>query len=179
LHLADADGDGVTTQAERDAYVARLAPDFAKDLKVLVDGFPVPLHALRWMSSLPTEQGGFSLRLDVDFSGALPAMADHAPHTLTLTNENYPRQIGWNEITVQAPPSLAVYDTDAFSTSVTAALAAAVQSLPASSRGRRPSAPAYCKRARAHRRAPPPGAHQARALPRTSGCSARLALSWI
>src|SRR5580658_6720832 len=28
LHLADADGDGVTTQAERDAYVERLAPGF-------------------------------------------------------------------------------------------------------------------------------------------------------
>jgi nickel/cobalt exporter len=69
LHLADANGDGVTTQAERDAYVERLAPSFAKDLKLAVDGSPVPLHALHWTSSLPTEQGGFSLRLDVDFSG--------------------------------------------------------------------------------------------------------------
>src|ERR1700683_4791310 len=58
LHLADADGDGVTTQAERDAYVERLAPSFAKELKVTVDGSPVPLHALHWTSSLPTEQGG-------------------------------------------------------------------------------------------------------------------------
>ena len=130
LHLADADGDGVTTQAERDAYIKRLAPGFAQDLKLAVDGSPVPLHALRWTSSLPTEQGGFSLRLDVDFSGVVPTTAGNIGHTLTFNNENYPGQIGWIEITVQAPPSIAVFDTNAFSTSLTAGLTAAVQALP-------------------------------------------------
>ena len=130
LHLADADGDGVTTQAERDAYVERLAPSFAKELKIAVDGSPVALHALHWTSSLPTEQGGFSLRLDADFSGRLPHGAPDARHNLTFSNENYPAQIGWNEITVQAPQSIAVFDTDAFSTSLTAGLTAAVRELP-------------------------------------------------
>jgi len=130
LHLADADGDGVTTQAERDAYIERLAPGFAEGLKLVVDGSPVSLHARHWTSSLPTEQGGFSLRLDVDFSGLLPAAPTDARHTLTFTNQNYSGQIGWNEITVQAPPSIAVFDTDAFSTSLTAGLTAAVRELP-------------------------------------------------
>jgi nickel/cobalt exporter len=130
LHLADADGDGVTTQAERDAYIERLAPGFARDLRLAVDGSPVALHALHWTSSLPTEQGGFSLRLDVDFNGVLPAAAGNTRHTLTFNNQNYPGQIGWNEITVQAPPSIAVFDTNAFSTSLTAGLTAAVQALP-------------------------------------------------
>jgi ABC-type nickel/cobalt efflux system permease component RcnA len=130
LHLADANGDGVTTQAERDAYVERLAPSFAKDLKLAVDGLPVPLHVLHWTSSLPTEQGGFSLRLDVDYSGVLPRAAANAKHTLTFANQNYPGQIGWNEITVQAPQSLAVFDTNAYSTSLTAALTAALRALP-------------------------------------------------
>jgi nickel/cobalt transporter (NicO) family protein len=131
LHLADANGDGVTTQAERDAYVERLAPSFAEGLKLVIDGSPVPLHAKHWTSSLPTEQGGFSLRLDVEFSGALPHAAGNARRILTFTNQNYSGQIGWNEITVQAPPSIAVFDTDAFSTTLTAALTAAVQALPA------------------------------------------------
>src|ERR1700683_5236968 len=30
LHNADTNGDGVTSQAERDAYVARLVPDIAR-----------------------------------------------------------------------------------------------------------------------------------------------------
>src|SRR5580693_947642 len=40
LHKADTNGDGVTSQAERDAYVQRLAPEFASQLKLLVDGAP-------------------------------------------------------------------------------------------------------------------------------------------
>jgi ABC-type nickel/cobalt efflux system permease component RcnA len=131
LHLADANGDGVTTQAERDAYVERLAPSLSKDLQLTLDGSPVPLRTMRWTSSLPTEQGGFSLRLDVDFTGVLPHAAGNARHVLTFTNQNYPGQIGWNEITVQAPQSIAVFNTDAFSTSLTAGLTAAVQALPA------------------------------------------------
>lgn len=131
LHVADANGDGVTTQAERDAYVERLAPGFAKGLKLVVDGSPVPLHAVHWTSSLPTEQGGFSLRLDVEFSGAMPHTEGNAKQILTFINQNYPGEIGWYEITVQAPQSIAVFDTDAFSTSLTAGLTAAVQALPA------------------------------------------------
>src|ERR1700683_236831 len=37
LHLADANGDGVTTQAERDAYVERLAPGLARDLRLVIE----------------------------------------------------------------------------------------------------------------------------------------------
>src|SRR5262249_54882157 len=37
LHLADADGDGVTTQAERDAYAGRLAETIAEDINLTVD----------------------------------------------------------------------------------------------------------------------------------------------
>jgi len=130
LHLADANGDGVTTQAERDAYVERLAPSFSKELKLAMDGSQLPLRAVHWTSSLPTEQGGFSLRLDIEFSGVLPHAAGNARHTLTFSNQNYPGQIGWNEITVQASPSIAVFDTNAFSSSLTAGLTAAVQALP-------------------------------------------------
>jgi nickel/cobalt exporter len=130
LHLADANGDGVTTQAERDAYVERLAPGLAQGLEVVIDGSRIPLHAVRATSSLPPEQGGFSLRLDVEFSGVLPAAPGRARHFLTFSNQNYPGQIGWNEITVLAPQSISVFDTDAFSTSLTAGLTAAVQTLP-------------------------------------------------
>src|ERR1700728_4253509 len=45
LHLADADGDGVTSQAERDAYIGKLAPSFAEGLALQVDGVKVPLRA--------------------------------------------------------------------------------------------------------------------------------------
>jgi hypothetical protein len=40
-----------------------------------VDGVAVPLHAVRATTSLPTEASGFSLRVDMDFAGDLPAPA--------------------------------------------------------------------------------------------------------
>jgi nickel/cobalt exporter len=130
LHLADTNGDGVTSQLERDDYVRKLAPGLAAGLNLEVDGISVPLRAARWTSSLPTEQGGFSLRLDVDFSGALPAAVHSGKRSVQFTNQNYPGRMGWHEIVVQSDPGLAVFDTNAYSTSLTGGLTNALRSLP-------------------------------------------------
>src|ERR1700678_4376188 len=130
LHLADANGDGVTSQLERDSYVGRLAPGLADGLNLEVDGVSVPLRATHWTSSLPAEQGGFSLRLDVDFAAALPAAALGSRHKILFSNQNYAGRIGWHEIVVQSAPGLSVYDTNAYGTSLTGGLANALQSLP-------------------------------------------------
>lgn len=130
LHAADADGDGVTTQAERDAYVSGLAPRFANALELIVDGVRLPLRATHWSSSLPTEQGGFSLRVDVDFAATLPPAAEAARRMLVLTNRNYPGRIGWHEIVVRSTPATSIFDTNGYSTSATGELADALASLP-------------------------------------------------
>jgi ABC-type nickel/cobalt efflux system permease component RcnA len=130
LHLADTNGDGVTSQMERDAYVGKLAPGLAEALSLNVDGVPIPLQATHWTSSLPTEQGGFSLRLDVDFAAVLPLTALMGRHNLQFTNQNYSGRMGWHEIVVQPEPGIAVFDTNAYSTSLTGGLANALQSLP-------------------------------------------------
>jgi ABC-type nickel/cobalt efflux system permease component RcnA len=130
LHAADANGDGVTTQAERDAYVATLAPGFADGLTLSVDGVRLPLLASRWTSSLPAEQGGFSLRVEVEFSAAA-LLADGSAHRIDLRNDNYAGRMGWHEIIVEPAPDLSAYDTNAFDSSLTGALTQALQSLPA------------------------------------------------
>jgi nickel/cobalt transporter (NicO) family protein len=130
LHIADTNGDGVTSQVERDAYVGKLAPGFADGLLLEVDGAAVPLRATHWTSSLPAEQGGFSLRVDVDFAAPLPAAAGGIKHQLQFVNQNYAGRMGWHEIAVQAVPGLAVFDTNAYGTSLTRGLADALQSLP-------------------------------------------------
>ena len=130
LHNADTDGNGVTSQAERDSYVGTLAPRFAEDLDLQVDGVRIPLRATRWTSSLPTEQGGFSLRVDVDLVAAHPAPIP-GKHTVQFSNHNYPGRMGWHEIVVNPGPRIAVYDTNAYSTSATGGLTEALQAIPA------------------------------------------------
>lgn len=131
LHLADADGNGITSQAERDAYVGSLAPGLAEGLKLRINGVSVPLHALHWTSSLPVEQGGFSLRVDLDLAAALPQAAGSAPSRLDFDNENYAGRIGWHEIVVEPASGISLFDSNAFNTSLTGGLADALQSLPA------------------------------------------------
>ena len=131
LHMADTDGDGVTSQAERDAYIGRLAPGFAQGLTLRIDGVKVPLRATHWTSSLPTEQGGFSLRVDVEFAGALSTSAMDATRTLEFTNENYAGRMGWHEIVVKPAAGVQAFNTNAYSTSLTGGLTEALQSLPA------------------------------------------------
>ena len=130
LHLADTNGDGVTSQLERDVYVGRLAPGLADGLNLEIDGVSVPLRATHWTSSLPAEQGGFSLRLDVDFAAALPAAAHGSRRKILFSIQNYAGRMGWHEIVVQSAPGLSVFDTNAYSTSLTGGLANALQSLP-------------------------------------------------
>lgn len=129
LHAADADGNGVTSQSERDAYVGTLAPKLASGLQLEIDGAPVRLRPVRWSSSLPTEQGGFSLRVDVDYSAQLPA-ADGA-HGLQFSNQNFAGRLGWHEIAVAPSAGMAVFDTNAFSDSATGGLTDALAALPA------------------------------------------------
>jgi ABC-type nickel/cobalt efflux system permease component RcnA len=130
LHLADTNGDGVTSQLERDTYVGKLALGLADDLNLQVDGVSVPLRATHWTSSLPIEQGGFSLRLDADFTAALPAAAQGGKRKILFSNQNYAGRMGWHEIVVQSAPGFSVFDTNAYSTSLTGGLANALQSLP-------------------------------------------------
>ena len=129
LRLADVNRDGVTSQAERDDYVRKLAPEFARQLQVTVDGVSVPLRLVHWTSSLPTEQGGFSLRLDADFAGALPQ--SRGIHKLQLANGNYSDRIGWHEIAVLPSADVRIFDTDAYANSLTGGLSETLQALPA------------------------------------------------
>jgi nickel/cobalt transporter (NicO) family protein len=130
LHEADADGNGVTSQGERDAYVGKLAPAIADGLEVRVDGVRVPLRATQWASSLPNEQGGFSLRIAIDFSAALPAAGGGQQRRLQFANRNYSDRVGWREIVVQPDAAVTAYETNAYNNSLTGGLTEALRTLP-------------------------------------------------
>lgn len=132
LHKADTNDDGVTSQAERDAYVKRLAPGFAKNLKVTAEGKPLPLHLVSWTSSLPSESTGFSLRLDAHYIGKLPEGLHGPIHQLTFDNTNYAGRIGWHEIVVNPGPGISIFNTNAVSTSMTKGLSINPEKLPPS-----------------------------------------------
>jgi ABC-type nickel/cobalt efflux system permease component RcnA len=130
LHKADADGNGVTTEEERNTYVERLAKELGQGLDLRIDGAALPLRVMRWSSSLPTEQGGFSFRVDVYLSAPLLAAPAGAARNLQFVNRNFEGRIGWNEIAVEAAPRITAFEGNAYANSLTNALNEALKSLP-------------------------------------------------
>jgi ABC-type nickel/cobalt efflux system permease component RcnA len=130
LHKADTNGDGVTSQTERNAYAKKLAPGFAKKLKITVGGRPVPLKLASWTSSLPSESTGFSLRLDAHYIGKLPSGVAAGVHRLKFDNGNFSGRVGWHEIVVKSGPGMSIFNTNAFSSSLTDQLSVNPEKLP-------------------------------------------------
>ena len=130
LHLADTNGDGVTSEEERETRGHEIAATLVSQVHVTIDGEPIALRMARSSTSLPAEQSGFSLRVDVDLTGDLPP-ASRTSRTLSFANDAYAGRFGWQEIVVEAAPGIAVYDTDAFSTSLTNGLTESPSELPA------------------------------------------------
>ena len=130
LHQADTDGDGVTSEVERDTHAHALAASIADHLRVVIDGERIDLRPTRVATSLPSEQGGFSFRVDVDLAGDLGRRSASPRHEVSFRNDNYEGRFGWQEIVVDAAPGVAVFDTDAFSTSLTKALTETPADLP-------------------------------------------------
>ena len=70
----DTDGNGAISGDEEAAYLAAAVPALAANLRLAVDGAPVPLTPQRHALTFPPGQGDLpTLRLEVWLSAALPA----------------------------------------------------------------------------------------------------------
>ena len=120
LQLADSDGDGTTSGAELDNYLARVAPQLASNLLLTVDDAKLTLKPLARTISTPDGNGGLpTLRIECDYEAMLPSAASTRTRQLRFENNNHRERIGWHEIVVGGAAGVAVFDTDAHSTGVT------------------------------------------------------------
>ncbi|HYX80451.1 MAG TPA: High-affinity nickel-transporter [Actinomycetota bacterium] len=95
LPAIDANGDGVASSSELEAYAAAEAPRLLRGLDLRVDGSPVRLSALERSATLRPGQGGLHcLRVEVLFGGRIPDRG-----AITFSNDDFADRIGWREIT--------------------------------------------------------------------------------
>jgi nickel/cobalt transporter (NicO) family protein len=119
LQLADADGDGATSESELDAYGAKLIPAFADGLVLMVDGERVRLEPQGFRLTLPSGAGGLAtLRIETSYTGAL-GISTPVAHRVTFEDGNHADRIGWHEIVVAPVVGLAVFDSTAFGSPIT------------------------------------------------------------
>lgn len=119
LQQADTDGDGSPSSAELNAYLERVAPQYAEQLRLTVDGTRIPLRTVaQRIAAVPRDGGLLTLRIECDFAGEVAAGAGGS-RRLGFEDANHPDRIGWHEIVVVPAAGTSVYNSNAYSDSFT------------------------------------------------------------
>jgi nickel/cobalt exporter len=117
----DADHDGTVSPAEAATWRDRECPRLAAGLRAVPDGQPVALAVTGSALTFPEGVGGLdTLRLECALTAPLPAPRQ-AGRSLTYSDANHQRRVGWREIT--AVGDRTTFDsTDVPTTSISARL---------------------------------------------------------
>jgi len=120
LQTADVNGDGAWSNAELNAYLERVAAQYADGLRLTIDGARVALQVISKSISLPPGAGGLStLRVVCDLSGTVPATEAGATRRFRFEDTNHRDRIGWHEMVVAPMAGMAVFNSSAFGNGVT------------------------------------------------------------
>lgn len=118
--VMDTDGDRSPSQAEKDAYLDRIARQYADNLVMTIDGARVPLRVEGKRLSLQPGDGGLPiLRVECDLLGEIPAVSGGQVRRLRFEDGNGRERSGWREIVVQPAAGVGVFDSTAFGNGVT------------------------------------------------------------
>jgi nickel/cobalt exporter len=114
------DAGGTPSKDALDAYLARVAAQYAAGLLIDVDGARVPLRAVSQSINMPQGSGGLrTLRVECDFEGDVPAQEASGAHRLRFEDTNQRERIGWHEIVVVPAAGLSIFNSNAYGSAVT------------------------------------------------------------
>jgi len=111
--------DGTISPEALNAYLERVASEYAAGLVVTNDGLHIPLQATTKSISLPSGSAGLpTLRVECDFEG--PVANGAAPtRRFHFDDTNNRERIGWHEIVIVPTSNTNVFDSTAFGSQVT------------------------------------------------------------
>lgn len=119
LQAADTNGDGKPSNAELNAYLERVTPQYADGIMLSEEGSRVILKTIaQQVTTLPGAGGLPTLRVEADFTGALPPSST-SPHHLKFEDSNHRDRLGWHELVVAPAAGVAVFNSSAFGNAVT------------------------------------------------------------
>ena len=119
----DADGDGVYSQTELDAYAEKITPAYLSNLSLTVDGKPLELREVS-KTATTVEAGGNLPTLIVKWDLIADLTATGTVNKINFENKNYAGRIGWNEIVVNHTSDVNVFDSTAYGSAITDELSA-------------------------------------------------------
>ncbi len=108
-------GDGKPTSIQLQSYARGAAASYAQGLALNCDGARLRLETASATATTSAGAGGLRvLRLQFDFTGAVPQSGAQAVHRVSFEDSNYAERIGWREIVVSPSAGVAVFDSSAF-----------------------------------------------------------------
>ncbi|MEP6718641.1 MAG: hypothetical protein ABJB21_05845 [bacterium] len=115
-----ASGGRTPSPEELDAYAARNAGPYAKGLLLVIDGARLPVQLIATHANLVSGAGGLqTLRIESDFSAAIPVSTAGLVRRLQFEDQNYSNRIGWRELVVIPLSGTSVFESSAYGNSVT------------------------------------------------------------
>lgn len=116
----DRDKNNALSNEELGAYLGKLTPEYAANLKLSVDNQPVRIQTAAKNISLPTGAGNLpTLRIEWDFVAEISLNTKDAVYRLQFENANYKERVGWNEIVIKRAAGTNVFDSSAFGSALT------------------------------------------------------------
>ena len=109
MNVIDRDRNGLVSDDERDIYLAQRLPEFARNLRLAVNGTQLPVRAESGTLSFGDGQGGLKiLRIDATFLAELPSGLRSGVLDAQFRDGNYDERLGWKEIVVRGTEGAAV-----------------------------------------------------------------------
>lgn len=123
-------GQPPPSSTELQAFSERAAAQSAQNIHLSVDGKSITLTpADSTARTLPGAGGLPTLRVECDFTAALPADLPGVAHRLRFEDDNTPDRIGWREIVIAQATGATVFNSSAFGNAVTDELKAYPQDM--------------------------------------------------
>ena len=119
----DTDQDGQISDKESLKYLAQMAAELPRGLRVLVNNTPVRLN-VRSKDIFITSKSLFlpTLRIELALFAPLPVTSQAVPLDITYEDNNYSQRLGWKEIIARAGPSVEIRESSVPETDVSNAL---------------------------------------------------------
>jgi ABC-type nickel/cobalt efflux system permease component RcnA len=123
LQSLDVDSNGKPTSAALEAYLERVAQQYAAALMLTVNGTRVPLEISAKRISMPAGVGGLpTLRVECDLTGKALTTNDAGAtttHLLQFEDTNYAGRTGWREIVVTPVAGVTIFNSTAYGSPLT------------------------------------------------------------
>lgn len=124
----DSDKDGTLSDSELKTYLTSISPDYVSRLYLKIDQKPLDLTIVGTDISLKVGEGNLStLRLEWDLISTMTSL--QAVGNVAFVNDNFSERIGWREIIVTSVPDVKVFNSSAFSTTLSDELRAYPENL--------------------------------------------------